>query len=138
MFQTEVEFTLPLGYVDADGTLHREGVMRRATAADEILPLRDHRVQANPAYLVVILLSRVITRLDGVEEITPRTVESLYAIDLAYLQDLYNQLNGPTTGAGPVQCPNCQHQFVPDVIHEVGSNGLGGSLATPSTNSWEK
>jgi hypothetical protein len=136
MFQTEVEFTLPLGYVDAGGTLHRDGIMRRATAADEILPLRDHRVQANLAYLVVILLSRVITRLDGVEEITPRTIEGLYATDLAYLQDLYNRLNGPATS--PVQCPNCQHQFVPDQAQEAGSNGLGGSLATPLTNSWEK
>jgi hypothetical protein len=134
MFQTEVEFTLPLGYVDSGGTLHREGIMRRATAADEILPLRDHRVQANPAYLVVILLSRVITRLDAVDEITPRTIEGLYATDLAYLQDLYNQLNGPATGTGPVQCPNCQHQFVPERSQEAGSGSLGGSLAIPLTS----
>jgi hypothetical protein len=136
MFQTEVEFTLPLGYVDADGGLHRSGVMRRATAADEILPLRDHRVQANPAYLVVILLSRVITRLEGVEEITPRTIEGLFATDLAYLQDLYNQLNGPPAVAGePVRCPQCQHEFVPEPAPEMGSNGLGGSLATPLRSS---
>src|SRR5215207_2238339 len=110
MFQTEVEFTLPLGYVDTGGTLHRAGVMRRATAADEILPLRDQRVQANPAYLVVILLSRVITHLEGVEEITPRTIEGLFATDLAYLQNLYNQLNGHTGAAEgeSVRCPQCQ------------------------------
>src|SRR5437762_2903925 len=76
-FQTEVEFTLPLGYLDPEGTLHREGTMRLATAADEILPLKDPRVQQNPAYLVVILLSRVITRLDGVQQITPKTIENL-------------------------------------------------------------
>ena len=136
MFQTEVEFTLPLGYVDASGTLHRNGVMRRATAADEILPLRDHRVQANPAYLVLILLSRVITHLEGVEEITPRTIEGLFATDLAYLQDLYNQLNGPPPGAATesVRCPQCQHEFVPEQSFAAGSNGLGGSLATPSSS----
>jgi len=137
MFQTEVEFTLPLGYVDTGGTLHRAGVMRRATAADEILPLRDQRVQANPAYLVVILLSRVITHLEGVEEITPRTIEGLFATDLAYLQNLYNQLNGPTGAAEgeSVRCPQCQHRFVPEPTYETGSNGLGGSLATPSISS---
>jgi hypothetical protein len=137
MFQTEIEFTLPLGYVDTGGTLHRNGVMRRATAADEILPLRDHRVQANPAYLVVILLSRVITHLEGVEEITPRTIEGLFATDLAYLQDLYNQLNGPPGSASgeAVRCPQCQHEFVPEQTVAAGSNGLGGSLATPSSSS---
>ncbi len=77
MFQTEVEFTLPLGYLDADGTLHRDGVMRLATAADEILPLKDPRVQQNPAYLIVILLSRVVTRLGGVGQVTPKVIESL-------------------------------------------------------------
>src|SRR5262245_16773833 len=93
MFQTEYEFTLPCGYLDEDGTLHRQGVMRRATAADEILPLKDPRVVKNPAYLVVILLSRVVTRLDGVADITPKVIEGLYATDLAYLQSLYNETN---------------------------------------------
>ena len=130
MFQTEVDFTLPLGYVDADGTLHREGTMRRATAADEILPLRDARVQSNPAYLVVILLSRVVTRLGGVGQITPKTIESLFATDLAHLQDLYNQLNNPEAGREAVVCPQCQHQFTPEPVD------LEGSLATPSISSW--
>ena len=75
MFQTEFEFTLPCGYLDDSGTLHRDGIMRRATAADEILPLRDPRVMKNQAYLVVILLSRVITRLSSVEQINPRVIE---------------------------------------------------------------
>jgi hypothetical protein len=119
MFQTEIEFTLPRGFVDADGNLHRDGVMRRATAADEILPLRDSRVQGNPAYLVVILLSRVITRLGTLGQITPRTIESLFATDLAYLQDLYNDLNGPSGRAGLV-CPHCKEEFVPEPV------GLGG------------
>ncbi len=85
MFQTEFEFTLPCGFLDADGTLHRNGVMRRATAADEILPLKDPRVVKNPAYLVIILLSRVIVKLGGVESITPQTIEELFATDLAFL-----------------------------------------------------
>ena len=93
MFQTEIEFTLPCGYLDRDGTLHREGLMRRATAADEILPLKDPRVVKNSAYLVIILLSRVITRLGSVSQITPQTIEDIYATDLDYLQNLYNKFN---------------------------------------------
>jgi hypothetical protein len=111
MFQTEVEFTLPLGYVDGDGTLHRAGTMRRATAADEILPLRDPRVQSNPAYLAVILLSRVVIRLDGIAQVTPKTIEELFATDMAYLQELYNQLNSPAANHPPTTCPQCHHQF---------------------------
>lgn len=119
VFRTEVEFTLPIGYLDADGTLHRDGTMRLATAADEILPLKDPRVQQNPAYLVVILLSRVITRLGGVSQITPKVVENLYAADLARLQSLYNELNR-LDGGPVVSCPNCQHAFQPEAEHALG------------------
>jgi hypothetical protein len=128
VFQTEIEFTLPLGYIDEDGSLHREGTMRRATGADEILPLRDARVQSNPAYLVVILLSRVVTRLGSVGQVTPKVVENLFATDLAYLQDLYNQLNSMDGGRAPVVCPHCEHTFVPEAAP-------GGSYATPLISS---
>ena len=111
MFQTEHEFTLPLGYVDAQGNLHRDGVMRLATAADEILPLKDPRVQSNQAYVVVILLSRVLTRLGSVAQITPKIIESLYAADLAYLQDLYNRINRNGCSSLPAVCPQCTHSF---------------------------
>lgn len=94
-FQTEIEFVLPKGYVDGDGILHREGVMRLATAADEILPLRDPRVQQNEAYLIVIVLARVLVKLGSVTDIDTSTIEGLYASDLAYLQQLYERLNGP-------------------------------------------
>src|SRR5882724_9432969 len=104
MFRTEVDFSLPCGYLDQDGTLHRDGVMRRATAADEILPLKDPRVVKNPAYLVVILLSRVIIRLGGLSELNPKTIEGLYATDLAHLQNLYNEINR-LDGGNPVVCP---------------------------------
>ena len=93
MFRTDLEFTLPLGYVDADGDLHREGVMRLATAADEILPLRDPRVQQNEAYLTVIVLARVIVRLGSLADIHTGVIEGLYASDLAYLQRLYERFN---------------------------------------------
>jgi hypothetical protein len=92
-FQTEVEFELPKGYVDEAGTLHRRGTMRLATAADEILPLRDPRVQSNEAYLAVIVLARVVTRLGSLPEVHPGVVEGLYASDFAYLQRLYERLN---------------------------------------------
>ncbi len=111
MFQTELEFTLPCGYQDEGGMLHREGVMRRATAGDEIWPLKDPRVQKNPAYLVIILLSRVVTRLGGVEQINPKVIEELYATDLAYLQEVYNGLNQLGPGGTPVTCPQCEHSF---------------------------
>ncbi len=111
MFRTEVEFTLPCGYQDEEGLLHRDGVMRRATAADEIWPLKDPRVQKNPAYLVVILLSRVITRLGSVSQVNPRIIENLYATDLAYLQDLYNSLNQLQPAIVPATCPQCEHEF---------------------------
>lgn len=92
-FQTEVDFELPKGYVDESGTLHRRGVMRLATAADEILPLRDPRVQQNEAYHAVIVLARVIVRLGTLPEVHTGTIEGLFASDLAYLQRLYEQLN---------------------------------------------
>lgn len=91
--QTEFPFTLPKGYVDEHGTLHREGVMRLATARDEIEPLRDARVKENEAYLTVILLARVITQLGEVRQVTPKTVEGLFAADLGYLQDFYRIVN---------------------------------------------
>jgi hypothetical protein len=111
---TETAFTLPRGYLDADGALHRDGVMRLATAFDEIAPLKDPRVQANPGYLVVILLSRVITRLGSVPDVTPRVVEGLFAADLAYLQALYDRLNDPGGGRLLVACPHCGGEFEVD------------------------
>jgi len=93
-FHTEVEFTLPKGYLDEHGVLHRRGVMRLATAADEILPLRDPRVQQNQAYLAVIVLARVITKLGDVQNIDTRVIEGLFASDLDYLQRTYEQING--------------------------------------------
>ncbi len=92
-FQTEIEFELPKGYVDEAGTLHRRGTMRLATAADEILPLRDPRVQQNEAYLAVIVLARVITQLGTLPDIHTGVIENLYASDLAYLQRLYEKFN---------------------------------------------
>jgi hypothetical protein len=91
---TEFEFTLPVGYCDGDGNVHRNGVMRLATAGDEILPLRDHRVQANPAYLSIIVLSRVIIRLGSLDMVHTKVIEDLFAQDFAYLQALYNRVNG--------------------------------------------
>jgi hypothetical protein len=125
MFTTEHDFTLPLGFLDADGTLHREGTMRLATAADEIDPLRDPRVQRNPAFLTVILLSRVITTLGTLDVITPKTIEGLFAADLEYLQRLYNDVN--RLDGNTVVCPECEHHFEPE------DERLGGSLPIPST-----
>jgi hypothetical protein len=129
MFQTEHEFTLPMGLLSDDGTLHRDGAMRLATAADEILPLRDPRVEKNPAYLTVVLLSRVITRLGPQRELTPKDVEGLFSADLAYLQDLYNEINRVDGEASAVTCPECSHDF------EVERPFVSTSGAIPSTSS---
>ncbi len=93
MFQTEFEFTLPKGYLDAEGNLHRKGIMRLAKAMDEIVPLRDPRVKSNPAYSTVIILSRVITRLGALDEVTPAVIEGLFATDLNYLYQFYRRIN---------------------------------------------
>src|SRR5689334_14154239 len=111
--QTEFDFTLPCGYLDATGTLHREGVMRRATAADEILPLKDPRVAGNPSYLIIILLARIVTRLGSIETVNTKVIEDLYATDLAYLQKLYTQVNCLEEEPIPAICPACRHSFVP-------------------------
>lgn len=100
VISTEFEFTLPIGYRDGDGTLHRQGVMRLATAGDEILPLKDHRVQANPGYLPIIVLSRVVVRLGTLDMINTRVIEDLFAADFAYLQNLYNRINQVGDGDG--------------------------------------
>lgn len=117
MFQTEFEFTLPCGYLDEEGTLHREGLMRRATAADEILPLKDPRVQKNSAYLGVIVLARVITRLGGVDAVNPKVIENLFTTDLAFLQDLYNTIN-QVNGQSQQQatCPDCGCSFAVEQV----------------------
>ena len=122
MLQTEREFALPMGYLDRDGTLHRDGVMRLATAADEILPLRDPRVQKNQAYLTVILLSRVITRLGSLDSVTPNVIEGMFACDVNYLQQLYNSINRIDEGH-TVTCPRCEHAFA----LEGGGLAVGGS-----------
>src|SRR2546427_269228 len=111
VFQTEVEFALPKGYVDEEGNLHRNGTMRLATAADEILPMKDSRVQANPAYLAVILLSRVITRLGELQSINPKVIEGLYSADFAYLQNFYRRINEQGNSDVQATCPKCEHAF---------------------------
>jgi hypothetical protein len=95
--QTEFDFVLPRGYVDGEGNLHRKGRMRLATALDEIAPLRDPRVRANQAYLVIILLARVIIKLGDLDVIDTGVIENLFSADLAYLQDFYRQINEVST-----------------------------------------
>ena len=121
MFQTEYEFTLPFGYADEEGNLHRQGIMRMATAADEILPLKDPRVQTNEAYLVIILLSRVVTRLGSVSQVTPKVIESLFAADMTFLQEFYNRINRNGKPGVDAICPTCSQSFA---VETTGAGGL--------------
>lgn len=118
--QTEFPFSLPRGYLDAEGVVHRQGAMRLATAQDEILPMKDPRVQTNPGYLVIILLSRVIVRLGDLTHINPKVIEGLFSADLAFLQDFYRRINETGHNRVNVTCPNCESKF------ELEVNGLGG------------
>ena len=113
--RTEFPFVLPRGYVDAGGTVHRDGVMRLATARDELVPLRDDRVRENSAYLTVVLLARVITRIGTVTDVHAGIVENLFAADLAFLQDLYRRVNTEGHTRASVSCPACAHRFAVDV-----------------------
>ena len=112
MLQTEFPFTLPKGYIDPEGNLHREGTMRLATAMDEIIPMRDPRVQANEAYLTVMLLARVVTRLGTLRQINTGVIEGLFAADLNHLQNLYQQINENGDTRVEVVCPDCHHHFM--------------------------
>jgi hypothetical protein len=112
---TEFPFVLPQGLAGPDGTVHREGAMRLATAFDEIEPLKDPRVRTNPGYLVIILLARVITRLGSLEHINTRAIENLFAADLAYLQDFYQRINGNGHSRLAVACPHCSGEFEVEV-----------------------
>lgn len=120
--QTEFEFILPRGYIDEHGNLHKRGVMRLATAMDEIVPLKDMRVRGNQAYLVVVLLSRVITELGTLPQINTGTIEKLFAADLAYLQEFYRRINEQGASTFPVTCPHCSSQFEVDLADLPGES----------------
>jgi hypothetical protein len=119
--RTEFDFLLPRGYVDEDGTVHRDGTMRLATARDELLPLYDGRVKERPEYLSVVLLARVVTRLGTLDKVTDWVIEHLFASDLAFLQDLYRRVNQEGHTRALVDCPECRHSFAVD----VSGGGLG-------------
>lgn len=111
VFETEYTFELPKGYIDENGTLHKHGIMRLATAADEILPMRDPRVQQNPGYLTIVLLSRVLTKLGDLRAIDTKAIEKLFTADLAFLQDMYQRINSIEEPKVNAVCPKCGHSF---------------------------
>jgi hypothetical protein len=122
--RTEIEFTLPRGYVDGAGTVHREGTMRLATARDEIEPLREVAVRQNQAYLTILLLARTVTRIGEISEISPELIEGLYAADFDHLQRLYERVNSDGEAVGVVSCPSCAHEFEVDLT-EIEDGRLG-------------
>ncbi len=110
-FQTEFAFSLPRGYVDDSGRIHRDGLMRLATGLDEIDPLQDPRAQQNAGYLAILLLSRVIRCLGDLPAVTPDLIAQLYVSDLAYLEDLYQRINSPAPLLMGVVCPQCSERL---------------------------
>ena len=114
-FKTEYNFVLPLGFVDKEGNVHKRGTMRLATAKDEIIPLQDSKVQSNRSYLIIVLLARVITKLDGVSMVTTGTIEDLFAEDLRYLQNFYQQINRTGSPNVDIACPHCKGKFQIDL-----------------------
>jgi hypothetical protein len=122
--RTEYAFSLPRGFVDASGAVHRDGTMRLATARDEIEPLRDPSVRRNEAYVTVLLLARVITRIGALTDVTPQVVEGLYAADFDHLQRLYERVNSDGEAVGVVSCPACAHRFEIDLT-EIEDGRLG-------------
>ncbi|MEZ4368332.1 MAG: phage tail assembly protein [Kofleriaceae bacterium] len=129
-FKTQFPFKLPRGYVDEEGNVHKDGVMRLATARDEIIPLQDYRVQSNRAYLVIVLLSRVVTQIGDQKHITVDIIENLFSTDLAYLQEFYRKIN--EEGGAPrhhVTCPKCSHEMDVDMVTGalLTEGGEGGS-----------
>jgi hypothetical protein len=121
MLVVEHPFQLPKGYIDGEGTLHRDGVMRLATAGDEILIMNDPRVQASPSYIIVLLLSRVIVRLGTLGQLNAGLVEGIFTEDLAYLQDLYNRINGLGPREMTLTCPNCHTRHKAEIPVPGGS-----------------
>lgn len=113
--KTEFEFELPMGYVDKEGTLHKKGTMRLATAMDEITILNDMRVQTNEAYIVIVLLARVITSLGSMKSINTNVIENLFAADLTYLQEFYRQINETGHTRREYVCPHCEETFELDI-----------------------
>jgi hypothetical protein len=111
MLKTEFEFRLPRGYMAELGQVHSTGRMRLATAMDEIESLQDPRVQANEAYLPVLLLSRVVVQLGELSAVTTQVIEGLFASDMAYLEDLYQRVNSPEYVVLGAVCPQCDTQF---------------------------
>ncbi|MCG7527273.1 hypothetical protein MHW47_22870 [Streptomyces sp. OfavH-34-F] len=114
----EFDFELPRGYVDDEGRVHRTGTMRLATARDELRPQIDLRVKENPAYLSVVLLSQVITRLGTITDVHAGVVERMYATDVAFLQDFYRRINSEGHTHAAVTCPLCHGSFEVDLSGE--------------------
>ncbi len=120
VLQTEFEFTLPKGFVDYQGNLHKKGMMRLATAMDEIAPLRDPRVTTNQAYMAVILLARVVTKLGTVPDVNTGVIEGLFSADFAYLQEFYKKINEDGTSKVSTTCPACKQEFQVDISNPGG------------------
>ena len=109
--RTEYRFTLPTGYVAVDGTIHKQGWMREESMGDTVITQKHPAVRDNPAYLSVMLLARVVTKLGTVEYIDTKVIEGLFASDFAYLMEFYKRINTPAAATVEAICPKCGHRF---------------------------
>lgn len=115
VMQTTFDFVLPRGFVDNQGNVHREGTMRLATARDELMPLLDPKVREHEAFMSLVLLARVVTRLGTLPHVDDQVIGGLWATDLAFLQDLYRRINTEGTTVAEVTCPHCSQLVMVDV-----------------------
>lgn len=132
--QTEFEFSLPKGYVDDEGTLHKEGRMRLATAADEIQPLKEPRVQSNSSYLTIVLLARTVTELGSLDTVDESVIQNLFVADLEYLQAMYERINNGGLNAVDTACPECSEPFTVEVetgAHITDDDAVAGGTSQP-------
>ena len=120
LFQTEYEFTLPRGYMDKEKNLHRHGSMRLATALDELEAMKDYRVKNNPDYLSVLLLSRVVEHIEGIDAVTPEVIEGMFTADYQFLQNMYETINHAEEPVIQVQCPHCGKTFTDTLNFAMG------------------
>ena len=110
--KTEYTFELPKGYVDKDGTLHREVVLREITGADQEAMLNPS-LRNNPAKMLTALLARVIIRIGTLEKkkIDTSVTAGMFKSDRDFLISKLKEIDSGPDMEIDVECPDCGRKF---------------------------